>query len=184
MTKNRFKKLGNGSFFGGFLYERAIPKDPFLRKPDAVVAWQLFMGRLVRLYKGCAKRGRPPYSPVVILKMLLLSYLNSLSDRQTESSANDSRSAKDFLGLAVDEAAPDHATLMKFKERIVKHTGEARLEEILRDVTAMAMKNGEAFWSVQVVDGTRTLADVNVDKDDQRNRRGEPRRDRDARWGV
>ena len=111
MTKNRFKKLGNGSFFGGFLYERAIPKDPFLRKPDAVVAWQLFMGRLVRLYKGCAKRGRPPYSPVLILKMLLLSYLHSLSDRQTESSANDSLAAKCFLGLAVDEAAPDYATV-------------------------------------------------------------------------
>lgn len=184
MTKKRFKELGSGSFFGDYVYERAVPEKHFLRQLDDVVDWEAFTPKLIRLYRGRAKRGRPPYNPVVILKMLLLSYLYDLSERQTEAYVNDSLSAKCFLGLAVDEAGPDHSTLTKFKERIEKQGKEALLEELLRDVIAMAMSKGVAFGSIQVVDSTHTLADVNVSKDDHRDDQGKPRRDRDARWGV
>jgi IS5 family transposase len=121
---------------------------------------------------------------VLILKMLLLSYLYDLSERQTEAYVNDSLSAKCFLGLAMDEAGPDHSTLTKFKERIEKQGKEALLEELLVDVVAIAMSKGVAFGSIQVVDSTHTLADVNVTKDDRRQDQGQPPRDRDARWGV
>jgi IS5 family transposase len=184
MTEKRFKELGTGSFFGDYVYERAVPEEHFLRQLDDVVDWELFTPKLIRLYRGRAKRGRPPYDPVVILKMLLLSYLYDLSERQTEAYVNDSLSAKCFLGLAVDEGGPDHSTLTKFKERIEKHGQEALLEELLRDVIAMAMRSGVAFGSIQVVDSTHTLADVNVSKDDHRDDQGKPRRDRDAKWGV
>jgi len=36
---------------------------------------------LLRLYRGGAEVGRPPYNPSVMLKMLLLSYLYGLSER-------------------------------------------------------------------------------------------------------
>ena len=114
MTKERFKELGSGSFWGEYLYERAVPEDHFLRRLEEVVDWEIFTSRLVRLYRGKAKRGRPPYNPVVILKMLVLSYLYDLSERQMERQVNDSLSAKWFLGLAADEAGPDHSTLTKF----------------------------------------------------------------------
>jgi len=184
MTKERFRELGTGSFFGDYLYEHAVPEDHFLRRLDEVVDWEVFAPKLIRLYRGRAKRGRPPYEPVVILKMLLLSYLYSLSERQTEAYVNDSLSAKCFLGLAVDEAGPDHSTLTKFKGRIEKRGKEALLEELLGDVIAMAMRKGVAFGSIQVVDSTHTLADVNVPKDDRRQDQGQPPRDRGARWGA
>jgi IS5 family transposase len=184
VIKRRFKKLGDGSFFGDYLYEHAVPENHFLRRLDDVVDWEPLTAKLIRLYRGRAKRGRPPYNPVVVLKMLLLSYLYDLSERQTEAYVNDSLSAKCFLGLAVDEAGPDHSTLTKFKERIEKQGKEALLEELLRDVIAMAISKGVAFGSIQVVDSTHTLAEVNVSKDDHREDQGKPRRDRDARWGV
>ena len=40
--------------------------------------------------------------------MWLLSYFYDLSQRQTEAMVNDSLSMKFFLGLPVDEKAPDH----------------------------------------------------------------------------
>jgi transposase len=167
-----------------YLYEQAAPKNHFLRRLDDVVEWERFTPKLIRLCHGRAKRGRPPYNPVVILKMLLLSYLYNLSERQTEAHVNDSLQARRFLGLAVDEAGSDHSTLTKFEERIEKQGKEALLEELLRDVIAMAVSREVALGSIQVMDSTHTLADVNVSKDDHRDDQGKPRRDRVARWGV
>ena len=145
MTKERFKALGAGSFFGDYLYERTVPTGHFLRQLEEVVDWDVFAPKLVRLYQGKAKRGRPPYNPVVILKMLILSYLYDLSERQVEQYVNDSLSAKWFLGMAVDEAAPDHSTLTRFKGRIERQGKEALLEELLRDVIVMAIAKGVIF---------------------------------------
>jgi transposase len=182
MTQERFKELGSGSFFGDFLYERAVAEDHFLRKLEELVEWDVFTPKLVRLYRGRAKRGRPPYNPAVILKILVLSYLYDLSERQVEAYVNDSLSAKWFLGLAVDELAPDHSTLTKFKQRIERQGKEALLEELLQEVLMMAVGRGVELGSIQVVDSTHTLADENVPKDDRRQRDGRPPRDREAGW--
>ena len=84
MAKRRFKELGTGSFFGGLVYDRAVPQEHFLRQLDGLVNWGVYARKLIRLYKGGGVVGRPPYNPAVILKMLLLSYLYNLSERQTE----------------------------------------------------------------------------------------------------
>jgi IS5 family transposase len=184
MARKRYKEQGTGSFFGEYLYDKAVPESHFLRKLEALVDWDLFSERLVRLYQGQAQVGRPPYNPAVILKMLLLSYLYNLSERQTEVYVNDSLSAKYFLKLAVDEAAPDHSTLTAFKRRIVHQGGEGLLEELLREVVGAARRQGVAFGSIQVVDSTHTEADVNVAKEKgRREGGGRPPRDGGARWG-
>lgn len=185
MGIRRFKDLGTGSFFGTLVYDRAVPRGHFLRQLDRLVDWGVYTEKLLRLYKGGAEVGRPPYDPAAILKMLLLSYLYDLSERQTEVYVNDSLSAKCFLGLAVDEAAPDHTTLTAFKGRIVEGGGEACLQELLAEIVWQAQEQGVEFGSVQVVDSTHTVADVNTKKDERRQKKqGQGPRDRGARWGV
>lgn len=185
MAGRRYKRLGTGSFFGELVYERAVPESHFLRHLDQVVEWGKFSERLIRLYKGEAREGRPPYDPAMILKMLLLSYLYNLSERQTEVYVNDSLSAKCFLGLAVDEAGPDHSTLTAFKRRIVEGGGERELQGLLEEVIQMALAQGVAFGSIQVIDSTHSVADVNVSKDERRQKKeGKPGRDGGARWGA
>ena len=115
MTGDRFNELGTGSFFGEHLYDRAVPEDHFLRRLEEAVDWEDFARTLIRLYRGKAKRGRSPYDLVVILKNLALSYVYGASTRQVERRLSDSLWANWLLGLAVDEAAPDHATLTKSK---------------------------------------------------------------------
>ena len=184
MTRKRYKQQGTGTFFGDYLYERTVPDSHFLRQLEAVVNWEMFAEKLVGLYRGKAEVGRPPYNPSVILKMLLLAYLYEMSERRTEAFVNDSLSAKYFLGLAVDELAPDHSTLTAFKRRIVRRGGESLLQELLMEVVQAARQQGVVFGSIQVVDSTHTIADVNVAKEDRRQKKeGKPPRDPGARWG-
>ena len=68
-----------------------MPKDHFLVKLNELIPWQRFTYKLIKYYKGKAKEGRPPYDPALILKMLLVSYLYDISERQTEEMANLSR---------------------------------------------------------------------------------------------
>lgn len=185
MSGERFKKQGTETFFGSFVYERVVPRDHFLRRLDAMVPWDRFSKKLVRLYRGKARQGRPPYDPVVILKMLLVSFLYGLSERQTEEVANDHLPVKCFLGLAVDEPPPDHSTLTKFKNRLVERGTLQALEELLGEIILLAQEQGIRFGSIQVMDSVHTVADVNTQKakarQDQDNK---PPRDHDAQWGV
>lgn len=185
MGKRRYKQLGMESFFGNVVYERAVPEDHFLRQLEGVVDWEVFGEQLVALYRGRAEEGRPPYDPVVLLKMLLLSYLYNISGRQVQAHVQDSLSAKFFLGLAVDEPAPDYTTLALFTRRIAEYGKERSLQALLGAVVAAARAGGVKFGSLQVVDSTHTVADVNTGKDDRRQgKEGKPPRDGDARWGC
>lgn len=181
----RFKLLGGESFFGELVYQRAVPEDHFIRQLNALLDWEVFTAKLIRLYEGQGEVGRPPYDPVVLLKMLLLAYLYDLSEREVESYVNDSISAKYFLGLAVDEPGPDHSTLSTFKERIKECGKEESLRELLEEIVATALERGVKFGSIQVVDSTHTVANVNVEKDERRQEKeGKEPRDGGARWGV
>ncbi len=185
MTRERFKKQEAGSFFGDWLYAKVVPEDHFLRKSDAIVPWQTYTELLMQLYSGGAMYGRPPYDPAVILKMLLISYLYNLSERATEQHAGDSLVMKWFLRLAVDEPAPDHSTLSRFRKRLIRKDKGAALEEILADIVRLAKETGVQFGSIQVIDSVHTSADVNPRKDkDRQKKEGKPPRDGGAAWGV
>ena len=185
MREPRFKEQGENSWYGRMVYDRVIPRDHFLRALLDTVPWERFTYKLVKWYKGKAKEGRPPYDPSVILRMFLLSYLYSLSERATEQAVNDTLSMKFFLGLAVDEPAPDHSTLTAFRDRIIANGRQEKLDELLSDIVQIAKEKGIQFGKIQVLDSVHTSADVNVQKDDQRRRKeGKPPRDGDARWGV
>jgi IS5 family transposase len=184
MPRERFRETGKGSFYGDVVYDRAVPKDNFLRKLNEVVDWRSFTQKLLRYYKGGGEYGPPPYEPTLILKMLLVSYLYDLSERQVEEYVNDSLSAKHFLGLAVDEAAPDHATLTVFKNRLLARKGEKVFEQLFKRVLSIAKEKGIGFGRIQVVDSVHTIADVNVEKDAGRQKKGQGPRDPNARWGA
>jgi IS5 family transposase len=144
MSKKRFRPRGGGSFFGELIYERAVPQDHFLRKLSEVVDWEPLMKKLAPYYKGGAEYGPPPYDPALLLKMLLLSYLYNLSERQIEELCNDSLSVKCFLGLSADERAPDHSTLTLFKARLLHGRGPTAYKDLLGEVVRLAQEKGRA----------------------------------------
>jgi hypothetical protein len=87
---------------------------------------------------------------------------------------------KEFVGLGVDEVAPDHSTLTEFKTRLREAGGWSHLEAIGDSVLAQAQAAGIRFGKVQVVDSVHTVADVDNAADRERQKQGEPPRDRQA----
>lgn len=111
MAKARCKETTMDSFLGNFLYQKIIPRDHFLVKLKELIGWQSYTERFLKCYKGKGEIGQAPYPPSAILKMLLISYLYKVSERQVETIVNENLPAKFFVGLGVDEKAPDHSTL-------------------------------------------------------------------------
>lgn len=193
----RFKKQTTDSFFGSFLYEQIIPKNHFLVKAKEIIDWDRFSHKLLKWYRISESKGggKPPYNPALLLRMLFLSYLYNISERQIEERVTFDLTFKYFVGLGVNEKAPDHSTLTYFKERLLLGGGKSAFDELLREILKQAQSQGIQFGSIQIVDATHTIADVNTDKDKQRKKGGKkdkdgspkppaPPRDPDAAWGV
>jgi hypothetical protein len=184
MAERRCKETTLDSFFGRFLYQQKVPEKHFLRKLDEVIDWSRFTKRLLDYYQGKGEVGQAPYNPAMILKMLLLSYLYDISERQVEALANDSLSVGYFLGLGADEKAPDHSTLTLFKNRLMEREGQGAYEGIFDEIIRIAQEKGIKFGPIQVVDSVHSIADVNVKKDKARQEEDQSSRDPDAHWGA
>jgi IS5 family transposase len=184
MIKTRCKETTMDSFFGNFLYEQIVPRDHFLVKLKEIIDWQRFTKKLLKYYKGKGEVGQSPYNPTIILKMLLVSFLFSISERQTEEVVNENLPVKFFVGLGVAEKAPDHSTLTLFKNRLIENSGAKAYEELFDEMIIIAMEKGIKFGRIQVVDSVHTIANVNLIKDERRKQEGKVSRDADARWGA
>lgn len=179
----RFQDTGNGSFFGDMAYERVLRRyrKHFLVVLNDLIDWDAISQELLPLYKGAGTRGRPPYEPKVLLKMLFLSYLYNVSERSVEEFVDTNLLAKWFMGLAVDEQPPDHSTLTVFRRRLEKAQGHSGLEGLFDAVILRAKEHGLAFGELQVLDSVHTQADVDNAKEKERHDDGRPPRDPDAR---
>jgi IS5 family transposase len=182
--KQRFVKTGNNSFYGDYLYEQVVPQGHFLRILKNMIDWKPFTQKMIRLYKGEGVVGRPPFDPALVLKVELIAYLYNLTERQVEVYVNENLPAKYFVGLAVDQSAPDHSTLTVFRKRLLERGKLAIFEEMLADIVRVAQEKGVQMGSIQIVDSVHSIADVNTAKDKKRKEKDQEPRDPDARWGA
>jgi transposase, IS5 family len=82
------------------------------------IDWSRVEQALARLRPG--RIGPPSYPPLLMFKALLLQQWYGLSDPGLEEALCDRMSFRRFVGLAGDEAAPDHATLWRFRQSLAK----------------------------------------------------------------
>jgi IS5 family transposase len=180
----RFRPTDIDGFYGDSVYGRVVPANHFLRHLKRLIDWEALCQDFARFYKGGAEYGPAPIKPSLLMKMLFLSYLYNLSERQTEELVNFNLAAKYFVGLAVDEVAPDHSTLTVFKRRLSEQwQTTAAFERVLLEVVQTARDLGVNFGKLQLVDSSHTIADVDLDKDKERRGGGQAPRDPDAKWG-
>jgi len=180
----RFRPSGCGSFFGDhYIYNQIVPKSHFLRQLKELIPWEELTEDLLSCYQGRAEYGPIPYHPVLLIKMLALAFLYKLSERQVEEFVRYNLAAKYFVGLGVDQVAPDHSTLSVFRERILATRGPKAFDQLHQDIVRIAKEKGITFGPIQIVDATHSVADVDVKKDDERKEKGKGPRDKDAAWG-
>jgi len=181
--QRRFINTGRGSFFGDMVYASYLKRNPnhFLVALNNLFDWDSYSEMLLKLYKGKGREGRPPYEPALIFKLLFISYLYNVSEREVERLADEHLMVKWFLGLAVDMAPPDHSTLTTFKERLLNNGGWETLQGIFSGLVTEATKHGLQLGKIQVLDSVHTQANVNNIKDRERQEKGQEPRDPDAR---
>ncbi|MFZ3070484.1 MAG: transposase [Anaerolineaceae bacterium] len=177
-------RQGEHSFYGEYLYDQIVPQEHFLRKLLQIIDWQRFTRKLIRLYKGEGVVGRPPFDPVLMLKVELIAYLYDLSERQVEVYINENLPARYFVGLAVDQKAPDHTSLTVFRERLIRRGKEKVFQEMLDEIVQIALQSGIQFGSIQLIGSVHSIANVNTAKDKARQNKGKGSHDGDAHWGA
>lgn len=112
----------------GFAELMASPKLGRNEMLDGVtdqVKWYRFEKLLAVLKPEGA--GRPPFDPLLMLKALLLQHWYRLSDTELEDALNDRMSFRRFVGLGLEDAAPDHTTLCRFRNRLSSAGLETKL---------------------------------------------------------
>lgn len=139
--------------------------------------------------------GRPPYDPVMMLKVLVIQTANNLSDERTEFLINDRLSFMRFLGLGLSDRVPDARTIWLFRERLTK---AGTIKTLFERFDAMLREAGYIAMSGQIVDSSLVAApkqrNTKEEKDNLKAGRvldawkDKPaklrQKDRDARWTV
>ncbi len=87
--------------------------------------------------KGQSATGKPSYNGLLLFKMSLLQTWYGLSDYEVEDRVNDSISFSYFCGLHIDQIAPDHSTLSRFRTMLTKAKAyEPLFQEINKQLEA------------------------------------------------
>lgn len=115
-----------------------------------------------------SRRGAPGYPPLTMLKALMLQQWYDLSDPELEDALLDRLSFRRFVGLALDERAPDHSTISRFR----KVLGDEGLSaKVFGEITRQIDQKGLILRQGTMIDATFVEAQV---KRPKKPKPGEP----------
>lgn len=122
-------------------------RELFLDKMEALIPW----GRLVALiapHYPKAGNGRRPYPLESMLRVHCLQQWYNLSDAATEDSLYEVASMRRFSRLSLDQAIPDHTTVMKFRHLLEKHALGRQIFDAINqylEESGLLMKEGSSI---------------------------------------
>jgi len=109
-----------------------------LERIGRVFDWSSVERLVAEVY--AAKRGRPSWPPLMMVKALLLQQWYGLSDPGLEEALGDRLSFRAFVGLSLEEGSPDHSVLSRFRKALRDKGLDRRLfEEIERQLEAQGL---------------------------------------------
>ena len=127
----------------------------FLDEMEKVVPWADLVA-LVLPYLPEGKRGRPPFSPEIMLRIHFMQQWFALSDPAMEEALHDMPVFREFAGLeGWNERLPDESTILRFRHVLEKHKLAA---QILQTVNDLLSAKGMLLKSGTVVDATLIAA--------------------------
>jgi len=174
---------GQKQLFGDFVYDRLIPQDHLLRRMNDLIDFNFIDMETRRFYSDI---GRPGWSPILLFKCCLIAFLYDISDRTLEEQVNFNIVFKWFVGLDLDQKAPDHSTITTFRDRL----GVEGFTRIFNQIVEIARQKGLINDRLTIVDSTHIAAKVDTarlakfkrdDDDHTFVDRNSP--DKDARFG-
>lgn len=165
------KQTGRPSFVEA-LMPKGAGSNASLERLAGLAKWYRFE-KLLSHMRDEESPGRPGYPVLLLFRALLLQSLYGLSDRELEDSLNDRLSFKRFVGLSLEDEAPDHTVLNRFRNRLIE---EGLLEKLFAELDRQLEKAGVILKRGTMLDATLIEA-VSVPPKDNR-----PSNDPDARF--
>lgn len=109
-----------------------------LERIEALLDWSAVERLLEPIY--ASPTGRPAYPLLSLLKVVLLQQWYGLGDPAMEEALGDRLSFRRFAGLRLDEATPDHSTICRFRNELVRRgLAEALFAEVGRQLQAQGL---------------------------------------------
>lgn len=153
-TQSHSKSL----FDTDYICEALIPRNSYFRKfkklVDPIINDDLF----VDLYKH--HTGRPPISPALLAKAMILQFQMNLSDRAMERACMFDIEVKFALGIQINERPFDHSSLGDFRERLVKSSKEKDIFD--KVIETLVKKRFVNKSTPQRIDATHIAADIAI----------------------
>ena len=165
------KQTGRPSFVEALL-PKGAGANAALERLSSLVKWYRFEKLLAHL-RDEASPGRPGYPVLVLFRALLLQSLYGLSERELEEALGDRLSFKRFVGLSLEDAAPDHTVLNRFRNQLIE---QELLEKLFGELDRQLENAGVILKRGTMLDATLIQAVSTPPKEDQ------PSNDPDARF--
>jgi IS5 family transposase len=165
------KQTGQPSFL-----EALMPKgsgaNAALDRLSGLAKWYRFEKLMAHL-RDEEGPGRPGYPVIVLFRALLLQSLYGLSERELEEALADRLSFKRFVGLSLEDKAPDHTVLNRFRNQLIE---QGLLEKLFGELDRQLENAGLILKRGTMLDATLIQAVSVPPKQDR------PSNDPDARF--
>lgn len=127
-------------------------KRTFFNQINTLIDWSPIEKIITAHYKkGESALGKPSYNGLLLFKMCLLQTWYGLSDYEVEDRINDSISFSYFCGLNIDNVAPDHSTLSRFRSAMTK---AGAFEPLFKEVNRQLESNNIIVKTGAIVDAS------------------------------
>ena len=161
------------------LSKRKRPLD----KLNELIDFEIFRPKLLETldYGDHEKGGRPPWDPVLMLKVLIIQRYHDLSEEETEFQILDRLSFQRFLGLSMGDGVPDKNTIWDFKQRL----GAEGMRSLFELFGALLAQKGLVGKGGKIVDASFVDAPrrrVAAEKLEELSPKARSHVDSDARW--
>jgi transposase len=130
-----------------------IPADLVMRRMRDIVDWPDLAAGIEDCYRH---KGRPTVPPEMMLRIMILQFLDDVSDRQMEALMRYNLAYKFFIGLAPDDLCPDHSTLCRFRARV----GAARFARLFNALVAAAREGSVIGDRLHAIDSRAVAANA------------------------
>jgi len=138
------------------MFDAFVPRDHYLRRALEVIPWDEFEEVLASKYHP--DLGRPPESPVLLLKLEYLRYQHNLSDRQVLERARTDVAFRYFLQVDVHHRLVDPSSLCRFRGRL----GKDGFRNVFDKVVATAREHGLVKDRLRIKDASHVIAGIAI----------------------
>lgn len=119
------------------------------------------LSKTLKNIKKNQESGRKGYGIEKCLKMLVLQFMEDLSDREMERFIKENLSAKLFCGFGIIDETPDHNLFYRLRDKI----GTNKLAKLFNQVRVQLMEQGLIREVFTFVDASHLISKVNIWED-------------------